>query len=401
MSNVAVALRAQSRQHWDDVASRCDFVRGSNPQVGTEAAIQVEGRRKTNAYFDKVNEDRLETPWETIVRLTMNEPSLGASLKIVKDLKLLEKWHERGDGVEDAKTHADMVGCQAELLVRILRHLLANHMLEEVSAGTFKPTRFSIALMNPVIGEWLTILYDVILPSFLKAPEYLASTNYVTPTDPENGIFQVVKGFRGSLWQWYEQNPELGASFNQLIGGVMANQACWLDILPAPVLQDILFGDEVDAESPLLVDVGGSIGHDMNKFIAAYPDLAPRQKSQTPCTKMGHDFFTPQPVTGARVYYVHAVLHDWSDEPASRILQVLKPALKKGYSKLLVHDHVIPEVGVHSHTTAYDLNMMVSLAALERTEKQWRTLLESVGYKVMNVWRSPLAVQAVVEAELA
>ncbi|KAL5051318.1 hypothetical protein BDW71DRAFT_202502 [Aspergillus fruticulosus] len=66
----------------------------------------------------------------------MNEPSLGASLKIVKDLKLLEKWHERGDGVEDAKTLADMVGCQAELLVRILRHLLANHMLEEVSAGT-------------------------------------------------------------------------------------------------------------------------------------------------------------------------------------------------------------------------------------------------------------------------
>ncbi|KAL5001374.1 S-adenosyl-L-methionine-dependent methyltransferase [Aspergillus recurvatus] len=356
---------------------------------------------------------RLETPWETIVRLTMNEPSLGASLKIVKDLKLLEKWHERGDGEEDAKTLADMVGCEAELLVRILRHLSANHMLEEVSAETFKPTRFSIALMNPVIGEWLTILYDAILPGFLKAPEYLATTNYTTPRDPENGIFQAAKGFKGSLWQWYEQNPELGASFNQLIGGVMANQACWLDILPAPVLREILFGEGVSTDRPLLVDVGGSIGHDMNKFIAAHPDLANRcylqdlpaviveSKVPDPVHKMGHDFFTPQPITGARVYYVHAVLHDWPDEPARRILQALKPALKKGYSKLLVHDHVIPEVGVHPHTTAYDLNMMVSLGSLERTEKQWTTLLEGVGYKVMNVWRSPLAVQAVVEAELA
>lgn len=38
---------------------------------------------------------------------------------------------------------------------------------------------------------------------------------------------------------------------------------------------------------------------------------------------------------------MHGVLHDWFDEPARKILQMLRDALKPGYSKLLVHDHVV------------------------------------------------------------
>lgn len=45
--------------------------------------------------------------------------------------------------------------------------------------------------------------------------------------------------------------------------------------------------------------------------------------------------------------------------------------------------------------------MMVKVAGQERTETEWRTLLQSVGYRVVQVWRSPLAAQAILEAELA
>ncbi|KAL4757713.1 uncharacterized protein BDW70DRAFT_142954, partial [Aspergillus foveolatus] len=48
-----------------------------------------------------------------------------------------------------------------------------------------------------------------------------------------------------------------------------------------------------------------------------------------------------------------------------------KACVEKGYNKLLIHDHVITEVGMHPYTTAYDMNMLVSLAAPEKTEKQW------------------------------
>lgn len=104
---------------------------------------------------------------------------------------------------------------------------------------------------------------------------------------------------------------------------------------------------------------------------------------------------------GARAYYMHGVLHDWSDEPARKILEMQKDALKPGYSTLLIHDHVVAEERAHPHATAYDLTMMVKVAGEERSEAHWRELLKSSGYKVIKIWRSPLAAQSLIEAELA
>ena len=73
--------------------------------------------------------------------------------------------------------------------------------------------------------------------------------------------------------------------------------------------------------------------------------------------------------------------------------------MSPGYSTLLVHEHVISEVLSHPHATAYDLTMMVKVAGEERTESRWRSLLESSGYKVNKIWRSPLAAQSIIEAE--
>lgn len=97
---------------------------------------------------------------------------------------------------------------------------------------------------------------------------------------------------------------------------------------------------------------------------------------------------------------MHGVLHDWSDEPARKILEMQKPAMKSGYSRLLIHDHIAPQALAHPHTTAYDLTMMVMVAGVERTESHWTGLLRSAGYKVLKIWTSPLAVQRIIEAEL-
>jgi hypothetical protein len=97
---------------------------------------------------------------------------------------------------------------------------------------------------------------------------------------------------------------------------------------------------------------------------------------------------------------MHGVLHDWSDEPARKILDIQKDALTPGYSTLLIHDHIAPEELAHPHATAYDLTMMVMVAGGERRESDWRKLLKSAGYRVVNIWTSPLAIQGVIEAEL-
>jgi hypothetical protein len=97
---------------------------------------------------------------------------------------------------------------------------------------------------------------------------------------------------------------------------------------------------------------------------------------------------------------MHGVLHDWSDEPALKILQMQKGAMTPGYSRLLIHDHIAPESLAHPHTTAYDLTMMVMVAGEERTEAHWRELLKTAGYQVVKIWASPLTVQGIIEAEI-
>lgn len=144
-------------------------------------------------------------------------------------------------------------------------------------------------------------------------PEYLAQTGYQTPTDPQNGIFQYTKSFKGSLFEYYDVNPLEGATFNNMMGGVMAKQAGMLDLYPYDRLDD---SQPTDSPTPLLVDVGGNVGHDINKFLEKQPALASRlvlqdrpdvvQLAKCPSAVQvtSHDFFTPQPVKGKSFFLV-------------------------------------------------------------------------------------------------
>lgn len=75
--------------------------------------------------------------------------------------------------------------------------------------------------------------------------------------------------------------------------------------------------------------------------------------------------------------------------------------MKKGYSKLLICDVVIPPTGASAYQAGMDLNMMSVVSAYERTEAQWRKLINDAGYKVIKIWMDPRGYEGVVEAELA
>lgn len=97
---------------------------------------------------------------------------------------------------------------------------------------------------------------------------------------------------------------------------------------------------------------------------------------------------------------MHSCLHDWPDSKAHDILINLKPGLTKGYSKLLIHEHVIPDKGAHWLSTGLDIVMMVNFSAKERTEQNWRALLESSGFKIVKIWTCEPDVESLIEAEL-
>lgn len=276
-------------------------------------------------------------------------------------------------------------------------------------------------------------------------PEYLAQTGYKNPADPNDGIFQYTKGFQGSLFDYYDQHPVEGASFNNMMGGIMAHQASWLDVYPHDQIVALSSSERVDGldDTPLLVDVGGNVGHELERFRAVHPETAARLYLQDrepvirvavcpdPVHKMVYDFFTPQPIQGEPSFIPRppalccppesrahnltvllpnttrrrsGLLHAWrparlADARARAILENQRAAVRPHHSRLLIQEHVLRETAAHPHATAYDLTMMAMVAGVERTEQSWRALLGSAGFRVVKVWSTPLPAQSVIEAE--
>lgn len=74
--------------------------------------------------------------------------------------------------------------------------------------------------------------------------------------------------------------------------------------------------------------------------------------------------------------------------------------MKRGHSKLLINENVVPATGAHWETTSLDFIMM-SIGSCERTEGHWRQLVESAGLKIVKIWTAQKGVESLIECELA
>lgn len=63
--------------------------------------------------------------------------------------------------------------------------------------------------------------------------------------------------------------------------------------------------------------------------------------------------------------------------------------MKPGYSKLLLHEMIVPEKGATNFHAILDLTMMGFNSGQERTEKEWKALLTKAGFQDIKVWLSP------------
>lgn len=77
-------------------------------------------------------------------------------------------------------------------------------------------------------------------------------------------------------------------------------------------------------------------------------------------------------------------------------------AMKPGYSKILLNEFVLPDTDCLSFLAAGDINMMLIMGGMKRTEGQWEELLRSVDLRIVKIWKSPKPrnEEAVIEAVL-
>lgn len=93
------------------------------------------------------------------------------------------------------------------------------------------------------------------------------------------------------------------------------------------------------------------------------------------------------------------IFHDWPDDKCIEILKNTASAMRAGgYSKLLINDIVLPDRGTTRFAAQSDITMMAVLGSMERSEAQWRKLIEGAGLEVGGFWLS--TPETVIEAVL-
>jgi hypothetical protein len=93
------------------------------------------------------------------------------------------------------------------------------------------------------------------------------------------------------------------------------------------------------------------------------------------------DFF--ESVPAADVYVLSAILQDWDDATAQRILRnVIKAA--HANARLVVIDMFVPEGDGAHPTKMVDITMMGMLGGRQRSESEWRRLLADGGFTLQR-----------------
>jgi len=250
------------------------------------------------------------------------------------------------------------------------------------------------------------------------------------------------------MFRYLDTHPPLGQQFNNHMGGYRQGRPSWMDSNFYPVQEQLIEGMDNSKDAVLLVDIGGGYGQDIQEFRYAatrpspdsyaydpfrtkYPQVPGRlvlqdrpsvidgiERLDPSIERMEYDFHTEQPLKGttgscsypsdanrlpaAKAYYMHSVLHDWPDDVCKSILKQVAGAMKKGYSKLLINENVIPDKGADWQATALDMMMITLFSSKERTYSQWSQLLESpeLGLKIVRVWTVKHSQESLIECEL-
>ena len=93
-------------------------------------------------------------------------------------------------------------------------------------------------------------------------------------------------------------------------------------------------------------------------------------------------------------------MHDWPDSDCINILTNTAKSMDKEYSRLLIDDYVLPNTGAPIRGSSMDFLMMMYASGIERTERQWESLLDACGLEIAKIWVTRSDYECVIEARL-
>ncbi|KAI8945516.1 S-adenosyl-L-methionine-dependent methyltransferase [Xylaria longipes] len=329
-----------------------------------------------------------------------------AVVKVGFDLELFKYLAESTNALS-ADEVARKAGAQTELMERILRYLASINAIDEVGKQRYLANRVTKNLVEKSAEAGVCHWFGTASPQFQQLPALLKKTSYLNPVDETHTAFHEAWNTSLNPFAWFENQPVLLNYFNQYMATRARPENSWLQIYPVP---EEAAGCPPDR--PLYVNIGGGVGHQCAQFKEKYPALPGRVVLQdlphsiaealpTPGVEnMVYNFFEPQPIRGAKIYYLRAVLHDHPSHKVSSIIQNIKAVMALD-SRLLVDEMILPEVKVNAVASSVDMCMLTTFASMERTEVQWRDIFHKEGLDVVKAYiYNPLTYEGVLDVRL-
>ncbi|MCJ1266694.1 hypothetical protein MMC22_006579 [Lobaria immixta] len=370
--------------------------------LSNEGDINNEERMEFFAACEKLKAT-LETPLDFMKRESFGGHR-SVALRLGVEMGLFNVMVKADGGNVEIAELAASTGADALFTLRLMRVLTAMNLFKEAEEGTYTATPLAGAFIDDSPLAAAAIHIGLMGEVLSKFPDYFRQNGYKSPGDAYSGPFQSAMGTKLHCFEWLMENPEHQKAFSNLMKATRLDRGDnWFEFFPTE--ERFSHHSVLDASKPLLIDIGGGLGHDLMAFKANYPNIVGRLILQDlpmvidnikeigpGLETMKYDFFTPQPIKGARAYFLRNVLHDWPDKNSRQILRNILPAMT-GESILLINEGVLPEVNVALFPAQIDLSMMALYAGLERTQKQWIELLDSAGFELVKTWtpRAPVA----------
>ena len=197
--------------------------------------------------------------------------------------------------------------CNPHNLPDLARHLQTHGILQSSRhARNRQHGAFSVRLSSlyPLDSKVTLASYNFNLPGFANLPNFLQSIQHFNPTDSTCTNWHHMRGL--SRFDELRQHPTEMAIFQAVMTANAESKMSWTDLFPTQQL--------INARRPgipLLVDVGGGAGHDIERLCKrmlhsesgalVLQDLEPVIEKATvdeSVRTMVHDFFDEQPIKG-------------------------------------------------------------------------------------------------------
>jgi O-methyltransferase domain/Dimerisation domain len=284
------------------------------------------------------------------------------------------------NGPRRAEELAKEVGANSKALFRVMRHLAALGIFTQDESGRFGLTPLSELLCS---DHPESARYNAI---FAGEENYRAAGDLLHTVRTGETAFNHLYG-KGHF-EWMADNADASATFNKAMAQSLRRRE-------NPVESYDYSGKR------LIVDVGGGRGDLISAVLVANPamegllfdlpqgsaearSLLKAKGVEDRCHIKTGSFFDSIPA-GGDVYVLSRILHDWPDDKVATILANCRKAIKED-GTLLIRDNVLSDRD-EALATQVDVTMLYMTGGVERAESEWRSLLQSAGFRLTRVYK--------------